>query len=191
MVVELRSLASIQVGYAFRSRLESMNTGGIAVIQMKDLTEEGRVDCSALVRVDMERVKDHHLVRSGDLVFRSRGLVTKAALLEDDPGQAVVAAPLFRIRVKDKLVSPQYLNWFINQAPAQKYLASHSRGTAQQMVSIEALEALEIVVPSVERQRAVVEVAELAAQEQKLVREIAEARRRYISSTLLKSAKGE
>ncbi|MDF9408817.1 hypothetical protein L7E55_10700 [Pelotomaculum isophthalicicum JI] len=95
-----------------------------AVIQMKDLTVENRVDCSGLVRVEMEKLKDHHLVKPGDLFFRSRGQVTSSTILTDDPGKAVVAAPLLRIRVTSDFVMPEYLNWFISQEPAQAFLAA-------------------------------------------------------------------
>ena len=124
MRVKLEKIAAVQTGYSFRSRLESLASGAVAVIQMKDLTSANHVCCDELVRVDMEMPKEHHLVRPGDLVFRSRGLTSNAALLVDDPGAAVLAAPLLRIRVTSAAVLPEYLNWFISQLPAQSYLAS-------------------------------------------------------------------
>ena len=88
MKIELGNIATVQAGYSFRSRIESMDSGNIAVIQMKDLTSSNRVDCSELLRVDLDMPKGHHLVRPGDLVFRSRGLTSSSALLADDPGDA-------------------------------------------------------------------------------------------------------
>ncbi len=190
MKLRLKNIASVQMGYSFRTRLEQAG-GQTAVIQMKDLTDDNRVDCEQLVRVEMEGLKKHHLVQTGDLIFRSRGLVTTAAILTEDPGVAVVAAPLFRIRVAHEAVSPQYLHWFINQPPAQKFLTSHSRGTAQQMIGMAALEDLEIALPPIARQRAIVELAGLAEQEQKLIRDIAGKRRQYLSTMLLQSTEGE
>ena len=61
----LKDIASIQMGYSFRTRIESMDSGAVAVIQMKDLTDQNRVDCSALARVDMEKPKEHHLAKPG------------------------------------------------------------------------------------------------------------------------------
>lgn len=190
MLINLGSIASIQMGYSFRFRLELVEQGDIAVIQMKDLTGDNRVDCSGLMRIDMP-AKEHHLVRTGDLIFRSRGQVTTSAILVEDPGEAVVAAPLFRIRVNHDSVLPEYLNWFIGEAPAQGYLASHARGTAQQMISKEALENLEITVPPLARQRSIIELAELAKREEKLMKTIAAKRRQYISTLLLQSTEGE
>lgn len=191
MKITLGKIAYVQAGYSFRSRLESMKSGAVAVIQMKDLTSTNLVCCDELVRVDMEVPKEHHLVRTGDLVFRSRGLTSSSALLADDPGIAVVAAPLLRVRVASSRIMPEYLNWFISQLPAQVFLTSHAKGTAQKMISKETLESLEVFVPHLERQKAIVTLAALAEQEQCLMKRLAEKRTQYISTTLIQLAQGE
>jgi hypothetical protein len=191
MKIKLIKIASIQSGYSFRTRLESMETGSVAVIQMKDLTNANRVCCDELVKVDMDTPKEHHLVRSGDLIFRSRGLTSNSALLVDDPGDAVLAAPLLRISVTSDSILPEYLNWYISQHPAQSYLTSCSEGTALKMISKQSLENLEIFVPSIARQRLVIEMASLAAEEQRIMKSLAEKRHHFISATLLNLAQGE
>lgn len=191
MKTKLKEIASIQMGYSFRTRLESIGTGTIAVIQMKDLTVQNRVDCSGLLRIDIEKLGEQHLVKQGDIIFRSRGQVTTSAILIDDPGKAVVAAPLIRIRVTDDSVLPEYLNWFINQIPAQAFFASCAVGTSQKMISKQALENLEVFIPPLARQRTIIELATLAEEEQSLITKIADKRRQYIALTLIKIAKGE
>jgi len=191
MKVKLENIATVQAGYSFRSRLESLDTGTVAVIQMKDLTNANRVDCSELARVDMDLPKEHHLVRPGDLIFRSRGLTSNSALLADDPGGAVLAAPLLRIRIKGGTVLPEYLNWFISQQPAQAYLTSCSAGTALKMISKQSLENMDLFIPPLDRQRLIVELAALEEEEQRIIKELAKKRTQYISKTLLQIAQGD
>jgi restriction endonuclease S subunit len=188
--VKLKDISLIQMGYSFRTRLESMDTGTVSVIQMKDLTDQNRVDKNTLVLVDMETPKAHHLVKPGDLIFRSRGLTTTSAILLDNPGTAVVAAPLLRIRIKDHVILPEYLNWYISQKPAQTFFASQAKGTAQRMISKEALEELEVFVPPLDRQRAIVSLASLAEEEQHIMEKLAEKHRQYVSTTLIRLAQG-
>lgn len=183
-------MALIQMGYSFRARLESIDTGTVSVIQMKDLTDRNRVECKTLMLVDMEKPKEHHLVKPGDLIFRSRGLTTTSAILLDDPGTAVVAAPLLRIRVNDRDILPEYLNWFISQKPAQTFFSSQAKGTAQKMISKETLEGLEVFVPPLDRQRAIFTTASLAEEEQHIMEKLAEKRRQYVSITLIRLAQG-
>lgn len=191
MKIELKKIVTIQSGFSFRTRLESMETGSVAVIQMKDLTSTNQVCCDELVKVDMDTPKGHHLVRLGDLIFRSRGLTSTSALLVDDPGVAVLAAPLLRIRITSNSILPEYLNWYISQPPAQSYFASCAEGTALKMISKQSLENLEVFAPSIARQQLVVEMASLAAEEQRILKALTEKRNQYISSKLLQLAQGE
>ena len=192
MKITLKKLATVQMGYSFRSRLEAYEDGGVAVIQMKDLLDNNTVDCDCLTRINMEAMKDHHLAQRGDLIFRSRGSLTTAAILLEDPGKAVVAAPLLRIRVTrpDKIL-PEYLNWYISQRDAQRYFTSRQEGTSVNMVNRKQLEDMEVALPSLEKQKNIVELATLIAREQTLLHTLADKREQYISTVLMQFAKGE
>lgn len=167
-----------------------MDSGAVAVIQMKDLTDDNRVDCNALARVDMEKTGEHHLAKPGDLILRSRGLSSTSAILLEDPGPAVVAAPLLRIRVSDDGILPEYLNWFISQTPAQAYLTSHAKGTVQKMISKETLDGLDVYVPPLEQQKTIVALAFLGEKEQHILKKLAERRHQFISTHLIRLAQG-
>ncbi len=189
--MKIKELATVQMGYSFRSRLEASEGGGVGVIQMKDLLDDNTVGCDGLVRINMESMKDHHLAQRGDLVFRSRGSVTTAAVLLEDPGKAVVAAPLLRIRVtRPDMILPEYLNWYISQREAQIFLTSRAKGTAQTMISKQAIEDLEVAAPTLEKQKNIVELATLSAREKNLLLTLADKREQYISTVLMQFAKG-
>jgi len=190
--MKIKKLATVQMGYSFRSRLEASEGGGVAVIQMKDLLDDNTIGCDDLVKIDLDAVKEHHLAQRGDLVFRSRGHVTTAAVLLVDPGKAIVAAPLLRIRVtKPDKVLPDYLNWYISQRDAQIFLTSRAKGTVQKMISKQVVEDLEVVLPSLEKQKKIVEMSMLIAREQTLLYTLADKREQYISAVLMQFAKGE
>lgn len=53
MKKRVKELATVQTGYSFRSRLEAVEDGNLAVIQMKDLLDSNTVSCDDLMRVDM------------------------------------------------------------------------------------------------------------------------------------------
>lgn len=184
----MSKISLIQTGYSFRSGLEYMNRGGIAVIQMKDLAEDHQVDCANLLRIELGNLKAHHLVQPGDLVFRSRGQVSTSAILSTDPGPAIVAAPLLRIRVNQQMILPEYLNWYINQSPAQGFLESRARGSSQKIIGKEALENLEVELPSLEKQRTIAEIAALAEKEHEIMKRLSELGRVHIAKLLIKMA---
>ena len=192
MKLKIKQLATVQMGYSFRSRLEASRGGEVAVIQMKDLLQDNTVGCKKLVKIEMETVKKHHLAQKGDLVFRSRGQITTAAILVEDPGKAVVAAPLLRIRItKPDKILPEYLNWYISQRDAQIFLASRAKGTVQKMISKQAVEDMEVYLPTLEKQQHIVDLAKLSARERTILSTLSEKRDQYISTVLMQFAKGE
>jgi restriction endonuclease S subunit len=190
--VIIKDIATVQMGYSFRSRLEASENGNIAVIQMKDLLDDNSVDCSGLMKIDMHTLKEQHFAKKRDLVFRSRGQVNTSAVILDNPGNAVIAAPLLRIRITDpEKVLPEYLNWYISQADAQRYLTSMQAGTSVNMIRSTQLEQMPVHLPSLKMQKNIVELAALSARERMILNTLAEKRGRYISTLLIQLAKEE
>ena len=179
------------MGYSFRSRLRDVPSGGVRVIQMKDLTEENTVDPSTAIQIEGGLTPENQVAFAGDLVFRSRGLLPTAAILRECPCKAVVAAPLFRIRPDHSIVHPEYLLWFINHPQTQKFLASRLEGTVIKMIDKHVLEQLEVTLPSLERQCAIVELVAEAHREQAIMREISSKRSQLLAARLMNLAEGE
>ena len=187
--IKLGNLADITMGYSFRSRLETASDGDLAVIQMRDLTDDNRLEPAALTRIELAEAKPRQFVRLGDIVFRSRGQTHTAALIDQDPGPAIIAAPLLRIRPREGVL-PAYLVWFINLPATQAKLASRAEGTALCMIRKQSLADLEVILPPLKCQQAIVELADLAAEEQRLMTRLAEKRKQYMEKILMQAASG-
>lgn len=183
----LGQVANVRMGYPFRSRLEHDPQGSVVVLQMKDIDESGSLDFAGAVRLNLPDAGPHHQLRSGDLVFRSRGRTNSVALIAAVPGPAVLAAPMLLIRPVDVL--PAYLAWYINLPTVQAALAAQAEGTSVRMISKAALEALEIPIPSRRQQELIVEAANLAVSEQDLMQEIARKRKRLADGVLMRCAR--
>lgn len=175
------------MGYPFRSRLEHEPMGDVGVIQMKDIDGDDIQSLDDVTRVSLPDGKAHHLLQEGDLIFRSRGRSNSVALVAANIGKAVLAAPMLLIRPSDVL--PAYLMWFINLPSTQATLAALSEGTSVRMISKEAIQDLDVVVPSIHRQKLIVEIAALEQQEEALLADIAAQRKRLINGVLMRYAK--
>ena len=115
-----------------------------------------------------------------------------SAILLKDPGKAIIAAPLLRIRVKDsKIVLPEYLNWYLSQNEAQKFFTSRALVSIHKMINLQTIENLEIILPDLKTQKTIIELASLSLLEEKLNNQIAEKRKQYINAVLSKVLKGE
>lgn len=186
--MKLKQLAQVTLGHSFRSRLERVDDGNVLVIQMKDLSEDNRLLKSDLVRTDLAEPKERHLVKPDDILFSPRGRISYSVLIDRDIGTAVSAAPLLRLRPRRDKVIPAYLCWFVNLPATQAWLAGRATGSAVRTVGKQALENLEVAVPPLERQRRIVELAALAADEQRLLRELAGKCKQYMERMLTRMA---
>ncbi len=176
------------MGLAFRSRIEPEADGTVAVIQMRDLTEDNKLSHRNLITTKMNGLNDRHLVKHKDLIFRSRGKTTTAAIIDTEVGPAIVSAPLLRVRVVNKKVLPEYLCWFINQPSAQAFLHSRATGTAMTVIGKSALDALQVPLPDLATQERIVALADLSNQEQKLMRELAAKKEKLVNGIQMRWA---
>ena len=188
--MRISDLSTIHTGYTTRSRLETVDHGGLLAIQLGDLSPDGRVNPERLTRVRLGDLPDKYLVGTGDVVFRSRGERNTAFALDTrfrEPALAV--SPLFVLRPKVDIVLPEYLAWAMNQPPAQRHFDSFARGTGLRMVPRSSFDALDIDVPDLETQRRIVAIDALAEHERALSFMVADKRRQLTSLLLAERAK--
>lgn len=187
--MRLADACTIHTGYTARGRLEPAAAGGVLAIQLRDISHEGIVDPERLTRVQLDGLADRYFVRTGDVVFRSRGERNTASALDDrlqEPALAVL--PLMVLRPKRDVVTPEYLAWAINQPPAQRHFDSAARGTNIRMIPRSSLDDLELDVPDIEVQEKIVVIDALAERERELTHLAADTRRKMISLLLVERA---
>lgn len=189
--LKLRDACTIQVGCTARRRLVPIAAGGVAAIRLQDVQPGGQVDPTRLIRVPADHLSNKHLVRTGDVVFRSRSDDNTAAALGDEFGDPALAfLPLFILRPRLGIILPQFLAWSINQPAARRHFGKVALGTNMRMISKSGLSTLEIDVPDMGTQRHIVSVDNLAIRERNLSLRMANRRRTWTTLVLNDLAKG-
>lgn len=164
--MKLGDLAHIRAGHSFRGAVEAVPEGAVAVVQMKDILPAGGVDWSSAVRTELVGRKEPDWLSDGDLLFVSRGSRYFAVCVDSPPAPAVCGPHLFHLTVKAReLLMPEFLAWEVGQGPVQRQLQQAASGSLQLSVTRQALEALEIPLPSLATQRVVTDLAAAAARE--------------------------
>ena len=189
MKIKFKKIANIQSGYSFRSKIEKENNGNVLVIQMKDLTDQFKVNTNNLDKIEIRDLKNHYKIWKNDIIFKTRGLDTTACILDKEVANTILAAPLLKIRIESKNILPEYIFWYLNQKPAQIFFNSRAKGTFQKMITKQVIEELEIEIPTFEKQQMIVEISQLANKEQSLLKQLANKKDEYISAILLNSIK--
>lgn len=184
----LKKIADIRTGYSFRTKIQPDFTGNTLVVQLKELSEKNTIDISTAVKIDMSDISENYLLKKGDLVFRSRGMDSTAAIMNIDADNVILSAPFQRIRISKSLeIISEYLLWYINSKEAQTYFTTNKTGTSVSMISTAVLAELPVVVPSLEIQKQIIEINTLTLKEIELQEELIKKKKLLTEIVLLKS----
>jgi type I restriction enzyme S subunit len=117
--------------------------------------QNGLVDWDSVPGCKISETEEKmNLLLHGDIVFaRTGGTVGKSYLITNPP-RAVFASYLIRLRPKKTIVYPEYLYSFFQSDNYWKQLRKSSRGGAQPNVNATLLGNLELPVPSIPQQEA-------------------------------------
>lgn len=172
-IVSVAEMASLQAGYPFRGAIEESRDGDVLVVQMKDVDPAAGVDWSGAIRTSLGGRKHPDWLRAGDLLFVAKGARFYAVCVDEPPVPAVCAPAFFHLRVKaPAALEPAFLAWQINQPPFQRQLQQAAEGSGQLSIRRPVLEALTLQVPSMQRQRGIVALADLARRERRALNQL-------------------
>ena len=132
------------------------------------------------------------MLRHGDVLFAAKGTKNFAAWYERKNIPAVASTSFFVIRVQDtyshKILS-EFLVWLINHPNAQKFLKGRALGTSMASISKTVLEELEILIPDLPTQKAILKITQLRNKEKQLKQQIETLREQQIQQQLIDAIK--
>ena len=189
-LINLKNLATLMAGHPLRGSIENVPDGDIAVVQMKDVNPEGRINLAQLYRVVLSGRKKPDYLRKGDILFVGRGYRIFAVLVDKDLERTVAGPHFFIISVKPNKgggVRPDYLTWYLNHKQAQRYFSQHVAGTALPHINRSALEDLPIVVPPLEVQARIVKAHDCHLKEKALLEKLIVKKKLFLDGILDKT----
>ena len=179
----IKDITNIQTGlYA-----KPAGIGELVYLQSKHFDEYGQLHSVLHPDLVAEGISEKHLLREGDVLFAAKGTKNFAAVFENHNEPSVASTSFFVIRPTDKKVLPQYLAWFLNNHTTQTLLKSQAIGTSIPSISKQVLENLEITVPGMETQKAILQIIKLRNKEKLLKQKIETLREKQIQQQIIKA----
>jgi restriction endonuclease S subunit len=177
----LDELATISAGHPIRDAIRDVPGGEIAVVQIKNVDAETGVNWLAVARTNLTGRRAPDWLRRGDILFSARGQRNVAVCLDQPPTRAVCSPHFFLIRLNnDKLALPEFLAWQMNLPQAQRYFTQSATGSYITSIRRQVLETLPVLIPSLDRQRLLVGLAEAARREKQLIEKLIRNRQREL-----------
>jgi hypothetical protein len=197
---KVSELATVQLGYQHREKIEPASVGTYQVIQAKDVVTEGRfseylvssvgVWTGSLYMVTPKGPAWKYQVEPGDVLFAARGsrnfgIAVDPRWIQPFPisfENILAASHFYILKPNTNRVVPDYLAWCINQPGTQKLLQSMATGSHMKMIPKSRFEELLVDMPPIETQHKIITLHFLAEQERKLVNQISEKRSQIVQA---------
>jgi restriction endonuclease S subunit len=180
----LKDLATIRSGRLFRGKIDPDPNGQYRIIQIGDVEVDRKLISRDLNRIDLPDIKPSQFVKKGDVLFISRGLRKQAVAVREELNNVITTSQIFVVRPRELLL-PEYLAWYLNQHPAQRYVAEHSSGTNVSLINMLTFGQLRIPTPDLVIQQKIVQIYELSMRERKLAESMLLKRYALIEKSLL------
>lgn len=163
--------------------------GDVVYLQSKHFNENGQLLTMLHPDLGADGISEKHLLRDGDVLFAAKGTKNFAAVYEDHNKPAVASTSFFVLRLTDHKVLPEYLAWFLNSHSAQAMLKGQAIGTSIPSISKQVLEDLEITLPSIDRQKTILQITMLRNKEKALKQEMETLREKLIQQQIINAIK--
>ncbi|MDZ4050413.1 MAG: restriction endonuclease subunit S [Limnobacter sp.] len=174
--MKLKQIATINAGYPFRGRIPEVKGSDVVAVQMKDVSLTEGILWSGCIETELAGKREPDYLTTGDILLAARGSHNYAVQVDDSllsTGKRAVAAPhFFMISPKRDNILPEFLLWLLNQAPAQRYFEQNAEGTLTKSIRRSVLEDTPVLVPPVEKQQAIVAMANTLREEYKLIQKL-------------------
>jgi restriction endonuclease S subunit len=178
MNVKLGAIADVKMGLVLnrkKAELSSANKYSYSVVSLKSFNEQALYDHQHVDEfVSSEKIKDDFLVRNGDILLRLRE-PNHAVYIDDDYEGLIYPSLMVRIRVNDKRIDASFLAMYLNSTIVKRQLQGGAlAGTQIPMIKLSDVNSIEICLPSLEKQKMIVEYSKLSSKELQLLRDLTE-----------------
>lgn len=183
--VKIQDIATLQTGLFAKP----LANGEVVYLQSKHFDDQGNL--LAILHPDLllEDISEKHMLCAGDVLFAAKGTKNFATVFENHNEPSVASTSFFVIRPTDKKLLPQYLSWVLNSPTTQILLKGQAIGTSIPSISKQVLENLEIAIPSIDKQKAILQITKLRNKEKSLKQKIETLREKQIQQQIINAIK--
>lgn len=184
----LHDITTIQSGIYVTTEF----SGEVVYLQANHFNEEGQLSTVLNPNLFLTNQTERHLLKHGDVLFAAKGTKNFAAVYEAHNGLCVASSTFLVVRITEdasKTILPEFLAWYINNPTTQKWLKGKAIGSALPSISKSALLEMEVSIPSIEKQQAILKINSLRNQERTIQNQLIRLREQYIQQLLQNTLK--
>ncbi len=176
--MRIEEFSDIRMGHAFRSRLANVSDGSVLVLQPKNILSGGSISFSDELPLRTNASITKPLMPK-DVLVVNRGRFVAAVFEPQDSATWTVPSSVLVLSITNQSVFPEYVACYLNSMNGQRLFSRHCEQTTIPFISAGNLGRMNIPVPSLECQQALIafgdsvaRYAQLTNRKQELYRQI-------------------
>lgn len=172
-IVRIMDCAGVLPGFSTQGALRDEPGGTYQVIMGKHLTQGNPYSYKKedRLRIKSERDLGRYVLKSGDILYLSRGAVTYPILIEEIPEPTVAPVTFFILSPKPNIV-PAYLVWCLEQPQAEAQLAALRTGAGTPTIPRKGFMEITIPLPDMATQHRIADFWRLHYRERELRKQL-------------------
>ena len=178
--VRLGDVAMVRCGLVLsRKQSRTPTDAKYRLLNLRSINVDG---CVEMALVDeyyaIERLSPDYLSQVGDVVVRLTAPYT-AILIDEETAGMVVSSNFVIIRPNPRMLLSGYLAWLLNTRKTKRVIFENTSSNMLGAINPKYFACMEVVLPSIDRQFAIADLNALALKEGRLLRRLADEKKRY------------
>jgi restriction endonuclease S subunit len=133
--------------------------------------------------ISNEEIKDEYISQIGDIVVRLREPNIAVHIDEESEGM-IIPSLMAIVRVKSEKIDKEYLANYLNSTNVKRALQMQVKGTTIAMIKTKDLEDIEVVIPTMLKQKSLVKLLKSSQEELQLLNQLKEQKENFALSVL-------
>ena len=182
----MKDIAHVQTGIYAKPGI----AGEVINLLARHFNAERQFDRTVSPDLPLDNKTEKHLLNDGDVILASKGFSNFAVVYDSSFGKAVASSMFLVIKnIQADRVLPEFLEWFLNLPQTQVYFQNGAKGTGLPSIGKTVLEDLMVPLPTIEKQKAVLQIENLRIQEKAVQLKIQNLQEKLINHYLISSIK--
>ena len=178
--VRLGDVATVRCGLVLsRKQSPTPTNARYRLLNLRSINADGCVEMAMLDEYyAVESLSPEYLSQVGDVIVRLTAPYT-AILVDEESAGMVVSSNFVIIRPNPRQLISGYLAWLLNTRKAKRVIFENTSSNMLGAINPKYFACMEVALPSIDRQSAIADLNALALKEGRLLRRLADEKKRY------------
>lgn len=185
--MQLGDIAQIKTGLVLSRKKAEMGFDARAtykLLSVKNINEDGMFINETFDEfISNEILEGHYFTEEGDVVIRLSQPYT-AIYIDKEHAGLLIPSYFAIIKVEEPQAVPQYVAWYLNTLNVKKELERAQAGSRIPSTNQQTLKNVSILLPSISKQRRLIELYQLHQREKQLYRKLIEEKEMYFQGII-------